>query len=380
MEAFGQLAGGVAHDFNNMIGVVMGNAELLLMDPDHLGAEVRDGLKHIVRASESAANLTRQLLVFSRKQVVQSEPVALNDLIRDLTKMLKRVIPENISLECHSADQLPFVQADPGMVEQVVLNLVVNARDAMPQGGRLQITTGEVSLDAACAQANPDARPGEFACLSVSDTGSGIAPEHLQRIFEPFFTTKEPGKGTGLGLATVYGIIKQHQGWIEVSTQVGEGTTFKIFLPAIAPPTQVPAATRAQVELCGGSETILLVEDEISVRRVTRRVLESIGYTALEATCVPEALEVWRQHGGKIDLLLTDMVMSGPLSGRDLAEQLRAQEPALKVVFMSGYNMEVVGRNTELSRKTKSHFLPKPFSANLLVRTIRECLDDLTCP
>jgi two-component system cell cycle sensor histidine kinase/response regulator CckA len=245
MEAVGQLAGGVAHDFNNMLAVIWGNADLLLLDSDQFSAAAKEGLQHIVAASDKAANLTRQLLVFSRKQVMQSQPLVLNDLIRNLTKMLARTIREDIRLECLYADQLPFIQADPGMLEQVLLNLVVNARDAMPQGGHLHIATEQRSRSAADAQANPEARAGEFVCLSVSDTGTGIAPEHLRRIFEPFFTTKEPDKGTGLGLATVYGIVKQHQGWIELSSQLGAGTRFGIFLPAIAAPVPTTGAHAA---------------------------------------------------------------------------------------------------------------------------------------
>ena len=227
MEAVGQLAGGVAHDFNNMLAVIRGNAELLLMAEEQLGARARECVKHVIGAAEHAAKLTRQLLIFSRKQEMQSQPVALNELIGNLTKMLKRVVREDIHLECRYAAQLPFVQADPGMLEQVLLNLVVNARDAMPKGGQLLIATEGATVTEARARTNREARAGEFACLTVSDTGTGIAPEHLPRIFEPFFTTKEVGKGTGLGLATVYGIVKQHQGWIEVASRLGEGPRSK---------------------------------------------------------------------------------------------------------------------------------------------------------
>jgi CheY-like chemotaxis protein len=259
-------------------------------------------------------------------------------------------------------------------MEQVLLNLVVNARDAMPGGGQLLIAAEGVSFDAAYARMNPEARAGEFVCLSVGDTGTGIAPEHLQRIFEPFFTTKEPGKGTGLGLATVYGIVKQHQGWVEVSSRVGEGTTFKIFLPAIPPPAKAAAAP-AQAELRGGSETVLLVEDDLSVRMTTRRMLETFKYKVYEAACAREALEVWRHHAGEIALLLTDIVMPEGLTGRDLAEQLRAKSPGLKVIFMSGYSAEVLGTDTEFFRRTASYFLHKPCPTATLIRTVRQCLD-----
>jgi CheY-like chemotaxis protein len=279
-------------------------------------------------------------------------------------------------MECIYAEQLPFVQADPGMVEQVLLNLAFNARDAMPQGGHLRLATERVCFSSAAAPANPEARAGEFVCLSVSDTGTGIAPEHLRRIFEPFFTTKEPGKGTGLGLATVYGIVKQHQGWVEVASRLGEGTTFKIFLPAIPPPAPAAVAPQAQAEFRGGTETILLVEDDSAVRLITRHVLETYNYKVHEATCAREALTVWGRLSAEIALLLTDIVLPEGLSGRDLAEQLRAQRPGLKVIFMSGYSGEVVGKDTAFFHRLKSRFLHKPFSTSVLVQTVRQCLDE----
>jgi PAS domain S-box-containing protein len=376
MEAVGQLAGGVAHDFNNMLAVIRGNAELLLMNEAQYPAEAREGLKHVVEASERAANLTRQLLAFSRKQVMQSQPLVLNEVIANLTKMLRRVIGEHIDLQCHYAAPLPYVQADPGMMEQVILNLVVNARDAMPEGGQLRVATEHILLDEAQARINSGARAGEFVCLLVRDTGTGIAPEVLPRIFEPFFTTKDVGKGTGLGLATVYGIVQQHQGWVEVSSQVGEGTTFKVFLPAIPAPAQSAAASEAAAEVRGGTETILLVEDEHAVRLTTRRVLESKGYAVREATSGREALEVWQSHAGEIALLLTDIIMPGEMSGRDLAERLWAQKPGLSVIFMSGYSADVLGTNTEFIRRTKSHFLQKPSSSRVILETVRQCLDE----
>ena len=234
MEAIGQLAGGIAHDFNNLLTVIHGNVQLVLTDESQLKEENRQCLKQVTDATERAANLTRQLLAFGRKQVVQFQPLDLNHVISNFTKMLKRVIGEQIVLQCHYAKNLPSVNADIGMIEQILINLIVNARDAMPQGGSIVITTEAISIDAAYVETHPEAQPGEFVCITVSDTGTGIYPEYLPRIFEPFFTTKEAGKGTGLGLATVYGIVKQHQGWIEVSSQLGKGTAFKIFLPASA--------------------------------------------------------------------------------------------------------------------------------------------------
>ena len=376
MEAVGQLAGGVAHDFNNMLAVIRGNAELLLMDEAEHTAETNESLEHVVEASERAANLTRQLLAFSRKQVLLPQPLVLNEVIANLTKMLKRLIGENIDLQCHYAASLPYVQADTGMMEQVILNLVVNARDAMPAGGQLRVKTEQLTLDDEHARANPKARAGEFVCLLVGDTGTGIAPEVLPRIFEPFFTTKELGKGTGLGLATVYGIVQQHQGWIEVSSQVGKGSMFKVILPSIPIPALTAAASEAGAVIRGGNEMILLVEDEHAVRVTTRRVLESKGYRILEATSGREALEVWHSHAKEIALLLTDIIMPGDMTGRDLAERLHGQLPGMKVIFMSGYSADVMGKNTDFIRRTRSYFLQKPCSAQAILETVRRCLDE----
>ena len=376
MEAVGQLAGGVAHDFNNRLAVIRGNAELLLMDEAQYPAQAKKGLEHVVAASERAANLTRQLLTFSRKQVLLPQPLVLNEVIANLTKMLNRVISENIDLQCHYAALLPYVQADTGMMEQVILNLVVNARDAMPEGGQLRVATERVTLIEAHARVNPKARAGEFVCVMVSDTGTGIAPEVLPRIFEPFFTTKEVGKGTGLGLATVYGIVQQHQGWLEVSSQVGESSMFKVFLPAIPTPARLAAAVEFGAEVRGGNETILLVEDDHAVRLTTRRVLESKGYRILEAMSGREALEMWPGHAEEIALLLTDIIMPGKMTGRDLAERLWGQKPGARVIFMSGYSAEVLRANTDFMRRTRSQFLQKPCSARAILETVRRCLDE----
>ncbi len=376
MDGIGQLAGGIAHDFNNMLAVIRGNAELLLMEVEPIKPEAADCINQVIAASERAATLTRQLLIFSRKQVLQSQPLALNDLVKNLIKMLKRTIREDIRLECAYADSLPSVQADPGMLEQVLLNLVVNARDAMPGGGEIRIETEMVTLGEAAARERPEAKPGTFVCLRVSDTGTGIAPEHLPRIFDPFFTTKEPGKGTGLGLATVYGIVKQHGGWVEVSSQVGRGTTLKVCLPALPQPTSSGAAQPAETKPRGGTETILLVEDDYQVRIITRRVLEAYGYNVHEAASGREALRIWNRQASEIALLLSDIVMPDGLNGRDLAEQLRTQKPGLRVVFMSGYSAEVIGKDTEFFRRTKTHFLHKPCAPIALAKTVRQALDE----
>jgi signal transduction histidine kinase/ligand-binding sensor domain-containing protein/CheY-like chemotaxis protein len=375
MEAIGQLAGGVAHDFNNLLCVIRGNADLVLMDQGALGEQSLDCLKQITAAADRAANLTRQLLAFSRKQVMQSEPLNLTGVIGNLTKMLKRIIGEDIELHCTSAERLPFVQADVGMIEQVLVNLVVNARDAMPRGGQLVIETESVRLTTRDIQANPEAREGRFVCLTVSDTGTGIAPEHLPHIFEPFFTTKAPGQGTGLGLATVYGIVKQHQGWIEVLSKGGDGTTFKIFLPVIDLPPILSTSEPDNAKPKGGSETILVVEDDDGVRSLMRRLLEGFGYRTVEAASGREALERYIERMSEIDLLVTDMVMPEGVTGRDLAEQMRARRPNLKVLFMSGYSPEVAGKDTDFIRSHGSHFLQKPAPPRELLQTIRHCLD-----
>jgi PAS domain S-box-containing protein len=380
MEAVGSLAGGVAHDFNNLLVVMRTHAELLLLDNAVRTDEARDGLRQITDAADKAANLTRQLLAFSRKQVMQSQPLLVNDIVANLTKMLNRIIGEDIRLECHYVGGLPSVQADAGMLEQVIVNLVINARDAMPGGGQVQIGTEKVVLDATCTRSNPEARPGEFVCLSVTDTGTGIAPEHLPRIFEPFFTTKEMGKGTGLGLATVYGIVKQHGGWIEVETRIATGTTFKVFLPALPVENRQSDDQPRPPRICTGTESILLVEDEDAVREVLKESLETYGYKIFEASCAREAMKMWKKNNGKIDLLLTDIVMPEGMNGRDLAERIRATKPDLSVIFMSGYSPEIAGKDTGFFRKNKTAFLQKPFPATALLETVRRCVDEKELP
>jgi two-component system cell cycle sensor histidine kinase/response regulator CckA len=376
MEGIGQLVGGVAHDFNNLLAVIRGNTELLLMDAEQLSGRASECLKQVVAAADRAATLTRQLLAFGRKQVMQPQLVILDQVIGNMIKMLKRIIGEDIDLQCHFAAGLPCVEADPGMMEQVLVNLVVNARDAMPRGGRLVITTDLTNVDTAYTQTHPEARTGDFVCLTVSDTGTGIVPEHLPRIFESFFTTKETGKGTGLGLATVYSIGKQHQGWVEVSSRVGVGTTFRLLLPALPPSFRPAADAKTEAELRGGTETILLVEDDSAVRLTTRRVLERFGYKVCEAMSASDALEIWRGQSEGIALLLTDIIMPQGVTGRELAEQLRAERQELKVIFLSGYGEDVSGTDTDFIRRTKSRFLQKPCSTRTLIETVRICLDE----
>jgi PAS domain S-box-containing protein len=378
MEAIGQLAAGVAHDFNNLLTVMRGNAELVLLNSAQQDSQTGECLKQITAAAERAASLTRQLLVFSRKQAMRSQPLSLNDVISNLTRMLKRIIGEQIELQCYCAVSLPFIDGDPAMLEQVLVNLVVNARDALPNGGQIHIATDKLNLSTDCAKSNPEARAGEFVCLIIRDTGTGIAPEDLPRIFEPFFTTKEPGKGTGLGLATVYGIVKQHRGWIEVSSLLGKGTAFRIFLPTISRPLHEPTLGNAEMVLRGGNETVLVVEDDSAVRMVARRTLESFGYTVYEASSAREALECWRQHGPEIALLRTDLVMPGGMTGRELANQLQAQTPTFKVIFITGYSAQTAGKDTAFFQAPKTNLLQKPCSTRDLILRVRECLDSRT--
>jgi PAS domain S-box-containing protein len=372
MEAIGLLAGGVAHDFNNILAVMQLQAELITAVPG-LPDKAREGLGQIRAAAERAARLTRQLLLFSRREVMQPRVLNLNEVITALAQMLHRVIGEHIELELRLHPRPLVLRADPGMLDQVLMNLAVNARDAMPRGGRLCIETGELSLDAAAARLHPDVAPGRYVWLRVSDTGTGIAPEHLPHIFEPFYTTKGPGKGTGLGLATVFGIVQQHRGWIDVHSEPGRGTTFQVHLPARAspPPGAEPAGPGAR--LPGGTETILLVEDEPAVRELTKAVLQQAGYHVLTAEHGPAALSVWQVQRDGIALLVTDLVMPGGWSGRELAQRLRADKPALRVIYISGYSADVAG--TELTPARGELFLPKPFNVETLLRSVRQCLD-----
>ena len=378
MEAIGQLAGGVAHDFNNLLAVIQGNAEVATMVLDKSDRRTRELLTQITEASRRAANLTRQLLTFSRRQTVRLESVNLSYLIANLTKMLNRIIGEDIRSECRCEGKA-FVWADAGMLEQVILNLVVNSRDAMPKGGHLEISTKDVRIDEASVPAHPAARAGEFVCLRVADTGTGIAPENMSRIFEPFFTTKEVGKGTGLGLATVYGIVNQHQGWVGVSSKLGEGTAFEVFLPTVPSPGTPAVCAPSESALKRGNETILLVEDDEAVRLMTRQILEGLGYRVVEAVSGREAIDMWLGIEGTIDLLLTDMIMPDGVNGRELAERLRKSVPDLKAIFVSGYSLSVIGGDTDFLKRPNNRFLQKPYEVRALADMIRSCLDVPKC-
>lgn len=372
MEAVGQLAGGVAHDFNNILSVIVMQVELAHSDPA-LPTELQECLQEIRAAALRAANLTRQLLLFSRRQELQSRPVDLNEVVGNLGKMLRRLIGEDIHLEIALHPSPLRTVADPGMLDQVVMNLVINSRDAMPAGGRLQITTAPREIDAQAAARLRTVEPGSYVALTVTDSGAGIPPDVLPHVFEPFFTTKEAGKGTGLGLATVFGIVKQHRGGISVSSQVGEGTRVEIFLPVITPTENAPDGNESSPAVSGGSETILLVEDEPSMRLAVRGFLERHGYHVIEAESGARGRAQWEQNRGKIRLLLTDIVMPGRISGRQLARELRAEDPALKVIYASGYAPEQKGEPLELEKADR--FLPKPFAPEQLLRLIRSLLD-----
>ncbi len=371
MQAIGELAGGVAHDFNNLLMVVKGHSQLLLDRlPD--SSPLRPGAQQIEKAADRAASLTRQLLAFSRKQVLQPRVLDMNEVVNGMIRMFSRVIGENIDMAFLPAANLSRVKADPGQIEQVLLNLVVNARDAMPTGGRLTIETSNVELDRSYAAAHTSVEPGHYVMLSVTDTGCGMSEETQSRIFEPFFTTKGPGKGTGLGLATVYGVVKQSGGYIYVYSEIDRGTTFKIYLPQVIAELDKLAGEAVAPGQARGSETILFVEDEQSVRELVQQYLSATGYTVLEAPDGARALKIAEGHAEPIHLLITDVVMPH-LSGPDLATQLAASRPGLKVLFISGYTDDTVFRHGVLEGGVA--FLQKPFNLKALAAKIREMLD-----
>jgi PAS domain S-box-containing protein len=372
MESIGQLAGGIAHDFNNLLTVINGHAGLLTAR-EKLTPEGAESLKEIVEAGKRAGALTRQLLTFSRKQELHPQVVDLNEVVNNITKMLRRILGEDVALQVDFSPGLPSIKADLGMLEQVLLNLAVNSRDAMPRGGQLTIRTSAVAIDPAAAQQNPEAAPGRFVCLTFSDTGCGIAPGNLGRIFEPFFTTKQMDRGTGLGLATVYGIIKQHQGWIDVQSRLGEGTTFQIFLPASTARGEPLQMTPTEQTVIGGTETILVVEDEGPLLKLMQHILESYGYKVLGCANGRQALQTWGEHRKKIDLLLTDLILPDGMAGTELARILQESKPGLKVLYTSGYNAERLAK--EFPPGTSVNLVQKPFHARKLAEMVFETLN-----
>ncbi len=371
MEAIGRLAGGIAHDFNNLLTVIGGYASLLLetQPARELASELAGEIK---LASDKAAELTRQLLAFSRRQMLQLQVVDLNALVSGLERMLRRLIGEDISLVTHLAPGLGRVKADPGQLDQVIINLVVNSRDAMPDGGRLTLETGEVVLDESLARALPDIAPGTYVVLTVSDTGSGMSEEVKQRVFEPFFTTKEVGKGTGLGLATVYGIIKQTGGHIGFQSELGRGCDFTVYLPRVEADDVREPRGLAEVRAVAGDEVVLLVEDDAMVRVFTRKALERLGYEVIEASDGNEALEALQRRQRPVDVVVTDIVM--PLmGGRELAQRVLERWPGTPLLFVSGYSDDAILRRGVLDQG--AHFLQKPFTAAALARALRRALD-----
>jgi PAS domain S-box-containing protein len=371
MEAIGKLAGGIAHDFNNLLTVISGNCQLSLLELKERDP-LRGNIEDIKKASEKAADLTQQLLAFSRRQIMEMKVLDLNDLLKNLDKMLRRVIGEDIELVTLLAEDLGKVKADPGQAEQVIMNLAVNARDAMPEGGKLTIETANVDLDDAYARNHVAVTPDHFVMISVSDTGVGMTPEVRDRVFEPFFTTKEKGKGTGLGLSTVYGIVKQSGGNICVYSGPGKGTTFKIYLPRVDEPLEKLRERVGGKEIPRGKETILIVEDEEEVRKLAVRVLERQGYKVFEASQGLDAFLIAEEYKGLIHLLVTDVVMP-KMGGRELADRIAEICPEIKVLYMSGYTDNAIVYHGVLEEGME--FIQKPFTVEGLARKVREVLD-----
>ncbi|HKL00882.1 MAG TPA: ATP-binding protein, partial [Desulfotignum sp.] len=370
MESVGRLAGGVAHDFNNMLGVILGHTELALLQADE-EHELHDDLKEIQTAAKRSADITKQLLAFARKQTISPKRLDLNDTVESILKMLRRLIGEDIYLAWQPGAHLWPVKMDPTQIDQILVNLGINARDAIAEVGKLTIETGRKTFDEDYCNDHPGFIPGDFVLLAVSDNGCGMDKETLDNLFEPFFTTKEVGKGTGLGLATVYGIVKQNNGFINVYSEPGQGTTFTIYLPRLVMDEETDKAVPEKKTAAGGSETILLVEDEPTILRMTRMMLERKGYTVLSAATPAEAVKTAENHTGVIDLLMTDVVMP-EMNGRDLAEQITRLYPDIRLLFMSGYTANIIAHQGVLEEGVL--FIQKPFSMNDLGTRVREAL------
>jgi len=369
MEAIGRLAGGLAHDFNNLLTSIIGNVELAQLEAARAGP-LADLLREVSKAAGSAADLTRRLLAFSRKQLIEPKVLSLNDLISDLERLLARIIGEDVALRFVPAPNLDPVRVDPGQFEQVIINLAVNARDAMPRGGRLTVETANAVLDEAGA-ASLDATPGKYVMLAMTDTGTGISEEAQAHLFEPFFTTKPRGRGTGLGLASIYGAVKQAGGAVGFSTEAGKGTTFRLYLPCADDAGERWTRERSADSLPPGRETVLLVEDEPTVRNLAQKILSRLGYHVLAAGDGREAIALAEQHRETIDLLFTDIVMPG-MSGRDLALRMARTHPKTKVLYTSGYAAEVIGHHGVLDDGI--HFIGKPYTPQELASKLRDVL------
>ena len=371
LESVGQLAAALAHDYNNVLTVIHGHVTLAL-GASSLPPKIEVSLKTVLEAVERASRLTRQLLSFSRKQSMEPEPMDLNAAIADMAKLLDRVLGKGIRLEIHSCATLPTIHADSGLLDQVLMNLAVNARDAMPNGGKLLISTSVLTLPSQSTRTHPDAQAGEFVCLTVADTGCGMDEGTLRRIFDPFFTTKPPDKGTGLGLSTVYGIVKQHQGWVEVESQPGLGSTFRVLLPSVG---TTPAAreTAGDPEGASAQRTVLLVDNESGMRQVTRVLLEDLGCEVAEATSAQEAFGIWSQEKSHLRILVTDFVLPDGLTGLELAERLRQDNPNLQIVLTSGYRAEEMHKH--FCARSGFYFIQKPYGKEALAKTLRACFN-----
>ncbi len=372
LAAVGQLTAGLAHEFNNIMTIVQGHA-CLLMDNPNLDRESSASLAHITDSVERMTRLIRQMLAFSRKQVMQLKPLDVRDTLEHNADVLGRLLGEQVVLNLDIAPALPPIMADPEMFLQILINLAVNARDAMSRGGQFTIRAADATFAAADIPAKSDRKAGRFVRFSVTDTGCGMDAGTLSHLFEPFFTTKEVGKGPGLGLATVHGIISQHQGWIEVASKPGHGATFDVYLPVTDQAPERPAEPSAPPKLRGGRETILLVEDEEALRELVRDILAGHGYCVLEAANGVDALSLWQENREKVDLLLTDIAMPHGISGRDLADRLRKEAPRLPVIFSSGYSHEMIERNGDVHQGETC--LSKPYNPAQLVETVRQALD-----
>ena len=375
MEVVGRMAAGIAHEFNNILTVIQGDVGLLqTLNTSNVDKTVL--LDQIMQASKRAATFTRQLLAFSRKQVLQPRLLNLSALLERTKKMLGRLIGEKFEIRLDCPVEIPSVLADEGGMEQILINLALNARDAMPQGGAIEISTEVVTFDDAAAAVNAEARAGRFVCLCVADQGCGMNQQTIVRIFDPFFTTKDIGKGTGLGLSTIHGIVKQHEGWIDVASEIGQGSTFRVFLPACATnaTSPHPAGAEASPAEPGKGETILVVEDETAVRELACASLEKRGYEVLRAADGPQAVDVWERNADRINLLLTDMVMPSGMNGSELSNVLTKRNPRLKVIYTSGYSAEVLKKDSLVMQGV--NFLPKPYDPQTLLRAVRNCLDN----
>jgi nitrogen-specific signal transduction histidine kinase/CheY-like chemotaxis protein len=371
MEAVGRLAGGIAHDFNNLLTIIKGYAELA-MQRTGVQQDLRADITQIENAAERASTLIRQLLAFSRRQVLQPKIIDLNAIVLGLDKLLGRLMGEHIEMVTLCGANVGNVKADPAQIEQVIMNLVVNARDAMPKGGRLTVETANVELDSMYARDHVSVKPGAYVMLAVSDTGMGMSPETVAHIFEPFFTTKESGQGTGLGLSTVYGIVKQSGGYIWVYSEPGKGTTFKVYLPRVSEAVEEKRKQAEPLAEYNGKETILLVEDEEAVRELASLILNAKGYLVLSAPSAQEAEHFSATHRGEIHLLLTDIMMPGA-SGHELAKRITARHPRTRILYMSGYTDNVLALEGVLEAGVS--FLQKPFTPGALAKKVREVLD-----